>query len=129
MHYTQPSPIQIFSPSSSMCTRDEEQKWNQQGYKCIVGVDEAGCGCLAGPVTVCACFIPITVDIVGINDSKKLSEKKRETLFEQLTTDTKVKYAVIHIDAPKIDEINILQVCGVCGEVDCSENVVWWGCV
>lgn len=92
-----------------MCTREEEQKWMDLGHKVVIGIDEAGCGCLAGPVTVCACYIPLSVNIPEINDSKKLTEKKRKELYEKLTSNPDVIYSVVHIDAPKIDEINILQ--------------------
>ena len=50
----------------------------------LCGVDEAGRGPLAGPVSVCACSMPLDAPIVGIDDSKKLSEKKREALYEQI---------------------------------------------
>ena len=53
-----------------------------QGYKMIAGVDEAGRGPLAGPVVAAACVLPAGLYIEGLNDSKKLSEKKREALFE-----------------------------------------------
>lgn len=75
--------------------------------KLLCGVDEAGRGPLAGPVTVCACIMPIDNAIVGINDSKKLSEKKREELYEKIIS--VADYCVVSIDAHTIDNINILQ--------------------
>jgi len=92
-----------------MCTRDEEQKWTAQGFQYICGGDEAGAGCLAGPVTVCACYLPLHVDIPGINDSKKLTPKRREALYDLLTQHPDVKYAVVHVGPDVIDRINILQ--------------------
>lgn len=76
----------------------------------IAGIDEAGRGPLAGPV-VCACVImPLEKDkiIEGVNDSKKLSEKKREMLFEKILA-TAIAYSIIEIDVKTIDEINILN--------------------
>lgn len=92
-----------------MCTREEEKKWTDLGCKCIIGIDESGAGPLAGPVTVCACYIPLSVEIKGINDSKKLTEKKRISLYDQLTKHPEVKYVVVNIDNETIDRINILQ--------------------
>ena len=73
----------------------------------LCGVDEAGRGPLAGPVSVCACIMPFDNVIVGIDDSKKLSEKKREDLFEQIVA--VADYCVVMIDRAVIDRINILQ--------------------
>jgi ribonuclease HII len=92
-----------------MCSKEKEQQLEQQGCKIVIGIDEAGAGCLAGPVTVCACYIPLHVEIKGINDSKKLSEKKRNDLYQKLVNNPEVKYDIIHIDNNTIDTINILQ--------------------
>lgn len=73
----------------------------------LCGVDEAGRGPLAGPVSVCACIMPLDNIIVGIDDSKKLNEKKREELFERITA--VADYCVVMIDRSEIDRINILQ--------------------
>lgn len=73
----------------------------------LCGVDEAGRGPLAGPVSVCACSMPLDAPIVGIDDSKKLSEKKREALYEQIVEIA--DYCVVLIDRETIDSINILQ--------------------
>lgn len=78
--------------------------------KIVAGIDEAGRGSLAGPV-VCACVImPMSeVDIIdGIDDSKKLSEKKREELFEKITKKA-LSYSIVEIDEKTIDKINILN--------------------
>ena len=74
----------------------------------IAGIDEAGRGPLAGPL-VCACVIMPKTDLIeGINDSKKLSQKKREELFEQIVQ-TALAYSIIEIDEKTIDELNILN--------------------
>lgn len=74
----------------------------------IAGIDEAGRGPLAGPV-VCACVImPMDEVIEGINDSKKITEKKREILFD-LIKEKAISYSIVEIDESTIDEINILE--------------------
>lgn len=74
----------------------------------IAGIDEAGRGPLAGPL-VCACVIMPKTDIIeGIDDSKKLSPKKREELFEKIT-EKAIAYSIVEIDEQTIDEINILN--------------------
>lgn len=80
---------------------------NEFGVEKLCGVDEAGRGPLVGPVTVCACIMPKNAVIAGIDDSKKLSEKKREQLYEQIVA--VADYCVVHIDRKTIDNINILQ--------------------
>lgn len=92
-----------------MCSRQIEKDWIAKGFKCIVATDEVGCGCLAGPVTIAMCHVPLDVEIKGINDSKKISEKKRIAIYEELIKHPKVRYVVVHIDNQIIDEINILQ--------------------
>ncbi len=74
----------------------------------IAGVDEAGRGPLAGPVTAAAVVLPEDAVIDGLNDSKKLSEKRREELFDVIR-DKALAYAVYSVDEKRIDEINILQ--------------------
>lgn len=73
----------------------------------LAGVDEAGRGPLAGPVSVCACIMPTGEPIIGIDDSKKLSEKKREELYEKIIA--VADYCVVLVDIETIDRINILQ--------------------
>lgn len=79
-----------------------------RGYAAICGVDEAGRGPLAGPVYAAAVILPQGLEIPGLNDSKKLSEKKREALFDVIRAQA-VAYAVASVDEQVIDEINILQ--------------------
>lgn len=87
---------------------ETENKLRAQGYKLIAGVDEAGRGPLAGPVYAAAVILPEDAVIKGINDSKKLSEKRREELFEEIT-EKAVAYNICAIDEKRIDEINILN--------------------
>lgn len=85
-----------------------EHKYAQQGYRAICGVDEAGRGPLAGPVCAAAVILPVDVDIPGLNDSKKLSDKKRRELFPVIC-EKAIAYGIAFADAGEIDEINILQ--------------------
>ena len=78
------------------------------GYSVICGIDEAGRGPLCGPVCAAAVILPPDCVIDGLNDSKKLSEKKREALFDVIT-DRAVSYGIAMATAKEIDEINILQ--------------------
>ena len=78
------------------------------GYKTICGVDEAGRGPLAGDVYAAAVILPFGIDIVNLNDSKKLSETKREELFDVII-DKAVSYAIASADCREIDELNILN--------------------
>lgn len=78
------------------------------GYKVVCGVDEAGRGPLAGPVCAAAVILPPDLEIPGLNDSKKLTDKKRRELFEQITSQA-VAYGIALVDEKEIDEINILQ--------------------
>ncbi|KAH9539995.1 hypothetical protein CY35_15G085200 [Sphagnum magellanicum] len=89
--------------------REMEMKLWELGFRHVAGVDEAGRGPLAGPVVAAACIIPASVMIPGVNDSKKLTEGKREELYSQIISTPGVIYAVHVIDAATIDQINILQ--------------------
>lgn len=85
----------------------EEQFYNK-GANLICGIDEAGRGPLAGPVVVASVILPRNSMIEGINDSKKVSEKKREILYEQIIQEA-ISYSVGIIDQKEIDTINILN--------------------
>ena len=85
-----------------------EKKHLADGYQMICGVDEAGRGPLAGPVCAAAVILPLDVEIPGLNDSKKLSDKKRRELFP-LICEKAMAYAIAFADHKEIDEINILQ--------------------
>lgn len=85
-----------------------ENEHFRQGTKLICGIDEAGRGPLAGPVCAAAVILPPELQIDGLNDSKKLTDKKRRTLFDVIKR-TAVAYSISLIDEKTIDEINILQ--------------------
>lgn len=78
------------------------------GYKTVCGIDEAGRGPLAGPVYAAAVILPTGLEIDGLNDSKKLSEKKREMLFD-IICEKAIAYSVGIATEKEIDEINILN--------------------
>lgn len=85
-----------------------EKELYEKGYEYICGIDEAGRGPLCGPVVAAAVILKKGDKIEGVNDSKKLSEKKREMLFE-LIKERAVAYSVGIVDEKIIDEINILE--------------------
>lgn len=85
----------------------ENKAW-KNGYKLVAGIDEAGRGPLAGPVVAAACILDPKELILGLDDSKKLTEKKREELFE-IIKEKALCYAVVAKGPDVIDEINILE--------------------
>lgn len=85
-----------------------EKEYISQGKKLVAGIDEAGRGPLAGPVVVASVIMPVDNIIEGINDSKKLSEKKRNLLFDKIK-EVAIAYHIEVIDEKVIDEINILN--------------------
>lgn len=85
----------------------ENEAYND-GYEIVCGVDEAGRGPLAGPVCAAAVILPKGYVIDGVNDSKKLTEKKRELLFDVIKEEA-LAYSIATASAQEIDEINILQ--------------------
>ena len=85
----------------------ENEAYNK-GYRYVCGVDEAGRGPLAGPVCAAAVILPKGLIIEGVNDSKKLTEKKREALFDVIC-DCALAYSVVFADVDEIEEVNILN--------------------
>ena len=85
----------------------EDAKY-EQGYTTVCGCDEAGRGPLCGPVVAAAVILPRGLIIEGLNDSKKLTEKKREALFE-IIKEKAIAYAIAEASPAEIDEINILN--------------------
>ena len=85
----------------------EREQW-EKGFSTLCGVDEAGAGPLAGPVYAAAVILPREADIPGLNDTKKLTEKKREALFGIITAQA-VAYSVARVEAAEIDEMDILN--------------------
>jgi ribonuclease HII len=88
--------------------KEIEEDLHSQGIEYICGIDEAGRGPLAGPVVVAAAIMPKDSMIEGVNDSKKVSEKKRELLYEKITEEA-IAWGVGIIDQKEIDRINILN--------------------
>ncbi len=85
-----------------------EKECMSEGYKIICGVDEAGRGPLAGPVYAAAVVLPVGKDIDGLDDSKKLSEKKRDALYD-IICENALSYGVASASEAEIDELNILN--------------------
>ena len=85
-----------------------EEKAYERGYENICGVDEAGRGPLAGPVCAAAVILPKGKLIEGVNDSKKLSEKKREALFDVIKAES-ASYSIAFASVSEIEEMNILN--------------------
>lgn len=85
-----------------------EREAVQEGYLSVCGCDEAGAGPLAGPVYAAAVILPMEVEIPGLTDSKKLTEKKREALCPVIQ-EKALAWAVASVDAGEIDEIDILN--------------------
>ncbi|MCD8314344.1 MAG: ribonuclease HII [Firmicutes bacterium] len=85
-----------------------ENECRTMGYGVIAGCDEAGRGCLAGPVVAAACILPDGLMIKGLNDSKKLSAKRRETLYDIIVSSA-VAYGIAEASVSEIDEMNILN--------------------
>ena len=102
------------SPKFTASFEFELALW-QQGVRRVAGVDEAGRGPLAGPVVAAAAIFPpewaarLPSELAGLNDSKQLTEARREGFFAFLTTCPEIEFAVARVDAPQIDVLNILQ--------------------
>ena len=88
--------------------KKQENELRKKGFKYICGIDEAGRGPLAGPVVVASVIMPADSMIEGVNDSKKISEKKREKIYDQILEEA-ISYGVAIIGQDEIDEINILN--------------------
>ena len=88
--------------------KQHEKELRTKGFKNICGIDEAGRGPLAGPVVVASVIMPEDSMIEGINDSKKISEKKREKLYDQIIEEA-ISYGISIIGQEEIDDINILN--------------------
>lgn len=88
---------------------DFEQQAHAEGFRFVAGVDEVGRGCLAGSVVAAACILDLSKSLPEfLNDSKKLSKKKREIIAEELKQ-TLLAYSIAQVEAEEIDRINILQ--------------------
>ena len=85
-----------------------EKEYAARGYQRICGADEAGAGPLAGAVYAAAVILPLGLEIEGLNDSKKLTEKKREYLFDVIL-EKAITWSINGVDVDEIDRINILE--------------------
>lgn len=92
----------------AMPTQQEEEAARRQGRRCVVGIDEAGRGPLAGPVVAAAVALPVGYALPGLDDSKKLTARKRESLYETLVADETVMWSVGQANVEEIDRLNIL---------------------
>lgn len=87
----------------------EEAAAYAQGYRCVCGIDEAGRGPLAGPVVAAAVVLPPGYELPGLNDSKQLTAKAREKLFDALMQDAAVCKCIARAEVEEIDRLNILR--------------------
>ena len=85
-----------------------EQALEAEGYTAVCGVDEAGRGPLCGPVVAAACILPMGLVIEGLNDSKKLTAKKREKIFDWICENA-IAYCIAEASVEEIDRLNILE--------------------
>ena len=85
-----------------------EQELTEAGYANVCGVDEAGRGPLCGPVVAAACILPAGLVLEGLNDSKKLTPKKRDLLFDAIRENA-IAYSIAEASVEEIDELNILE--------------------
>ena len=90
-----------------------EKECLEKGYRYIAGVDEVGRGPLAGPVVCASVIMPLDDIIIGVDDSKKLSKKKREMLYDKIL-EKAIAYSIQKVEPSVIDEINILNATKLC---------------
>lgn len=95
-------------PEKTVDLQAMEKQLHEEGFELICGVDEAGRGPLAGPVCAAAVILPRDIEIAGLNDSKKLSEKKREALFDEIC-EKALAYGIAFASVEEIESINILS--------------------
>lgn len=98
----------------------ENELW-QKNYNYIVGTDEAGRGPMAGPLVVAAVVLPKDVKITGINDSKKLTAKKRDILYEEIIK-IAVSYKIKIFDSDEVDNLNVYQASKL-GMIECIKKI------
>ncbi len=94
---------------AARCNLEHEDLLRAAGFLSIAGVDEAGRGPLAGPVVVAAAILPDGFSHPVLNDSKKLSEKARSRIFQELSADERVIWSAVEVGAEEIDRLNILR--------------------
>ncbi|MBQ3240858.1 MAG: ribonuclease HII [Akkermansia sp.] len=104
-----PKKNEILLPPGGKPDMQHEASARAQGFSRICGIDEAGRGPLAGPVVAAAVILPMGYELPGLNDSKKLTARRREQLYEALMEDNQVQKCVSSADVREIDELNILR--------------------
>ncbi len=104
-----PGELDLFEHTPTPIVCGQVESWaRNQGYELLLGLDEAGRGPLAGPVVAAAVVLPNDCLIEGLDDSKRLSERQREALFEPILEGA-VATSIATVDAPTIDQMNILR--------------------
>ena len=91
------------------CSLDHERTLRQQGWQRVAGIDEAGRGPLAGPVVAAAVMLPKDFHHAELNDSKKLTEQKRERLYDEITSHREIFWTLAVVEPEEIDRLNILR--------------------
>ena len=104
-----PKKSDISLPAGGKPDMEHEEAARRQGYARICGIDEAGRGPLAGPVVAAAVILPPGYELPGLNDSKKLTARRREQLFTALMEDNAVHKCIAQASVQEIDELNILR--------------------
>jgi ribonuclease HII len=91
------------------CSLDREAQLFREGIFPVAGIDEAGRGPLAGPVICAAVILPIDIDLPGLDDSKKLTARRRDILYSAISTHSRIAWASARIEPDEIDRLNILR--------------------
>ena len=91
------------------CSFEHEFTLCDSGVFPVAGIDEAGRGPLAGSVVCAAVILPLEISLHRLDDSKKLSPRRRETLYSEITQNTAIRWTVVHISSEEIDRLNILR--------------------
>lgn len=91
------------------CSFEHELFLRDSGVFPVAGIDEAGRGPLAGPVVCSAVILPLAISLSGLDDSKKLSPRRRESLYLEITQNPAIRWASVYISPKEIDRLNILR--------------------
>jgi ribonuclease HII len=91
------------------CSFEHEISLRDSGVFPVAGIDEAGRGPLAGPVVCAAVILPFEISLPGLDDSKKLTPRRREALYSEITQNPAIRWTVVHISSEEIDRLNILR--------------------
>lgn len=91
------------------CSFEHEISFRDSGVFPVAGIDEAGRGPMAGPVVCAAAILPLELKPIGLDDSKKLTPRRRESLYLEITQNPAIRWAVVHISSEEIDRLNILR--------------------